>query len=126
MGVDVEYYLMIGVKSDYNTFHGFKDKNALIKCEESDYFDTSEYKHCIITDYLPPDYTVISDGMSCEYSVVGKVLDKTEYLDTIRSFEINPFELERLTEEVYKELINLGIKDIVSTDVKLISFVHFS
>ena len=64
--------------------------------------------------------------MCCEYSVIGKVLDKSEYLDTIKNFSISPEDLDRLREEVYKELQNIGLCDIVKTDVKLISFCHFS
>ena len=126
MGVDVEYYLLIGIKGDYTDFKYVRDKNELISLQKSDYFDIDTYKHIIIGDYLPPDYTVISDGMCCEYSVIGKVLDKSEYLDTIKNFSISPEDLDRLREEVYKELQNIGLCDIVKTDIKLISFCHFS
>ena len=126
MGVDVEYYLLIGIKGDYTDFKYVRDKNELISLQKSDYFDIDTYKHIIIGDYLPPDYTVISDGMCCEYSVIGKVLDKSEYLDTIKNFSISSEDLDRLREEVYKELQNIGLYDIVKTDIKLISFCHFS
>ena len=133
MGVDTEYYLLIGIKGDYTDFKYVRDKNELISLQkndcfdiDSDYFDIDTYKHIIIGDYLPPDYTVISDRMSCRYSIIGKVLDKSEYLDTIKNFSISPEDLEVLREEVYKELQNIGLCDIVKTDVKLISFCHFS
>lgn len=133
MGVDTEYYLLIGIKGNYTDFKYVRDKNELISLQKGDYFDIDSdcfdidtYKHIIIGDYLPPDYTVISDRMSCRYSIIGKVLDKSEYLDAIKNFSISPEDLEVLREEVYKELQNIGLCDIVKTDIKLISFCHFS
>ena len=116
MGVDVEYYLLIGIKGDYTDFKYVRDKNELISLQKSDYFDIDTYKHIIIGDYLPPDYTVISDGMCCEYSVIGKVLDKSEYLDTIKYTQIGykkfePDELEEYGKQAGFE--NVEIKEIM-------------
>ena len=57
---------------------------------------------------------------------IGKLLNKpAEYIDEIRAIELDNETLNKYIDEVYEELIALGIK-IDKKDVKLHSFVHFS
>lgn len=125
MGVDYKFILMIGVKKDFRFITSFKNKNAYLEeLEEDD--DINNYQNIIYEDYLQDDYKVYNDGMCCKYSYIGKLLNKpAEYVDEIRDVELDSETLNKYIDEVYEELIALGIK-IDKKDVKLHSFVYFS
>lgn len=125
MGVDYKYILMIGVKKDFGLITSCKNKKAYL--EELKYNDDlNNYQNIIYEDYLQDDYKVYEDGMCGEYSCIGKLLNKpAEYIDEIRAVELDSETLNKYIDEVYEELIALGIK-IDKKDVKLHSFVHFS
>lgn len=125
MGVDTEFVAIVGIKKDYDFIICYNSKN------DPDYeFDTKDdtikkFENITFSDYLPLKYKVYSDGMCCLYSCIGKVLDSSEYIDEIRSMSFNVIDLQKQINEVYDELLNLGIK-CNKEDVKLHSFVHFS
>lgn len=125
MGVDYKFILMIGVKKDFRFITSCKNKNAYL--EELEYDDDlNNYQNIIYEDYLKDDYKVYKDEMCCEYSCIGKLLNKpVEYIDEIRAVELDSETLSKYIDEVYEELTALDIK-IDKKDVKLHVFVYFS
>lgn len=126
MGVDTEFYMVVGIKGEYNDFRPYKSKNDPFYTSDLKDGSINSYKNIIFEDYLPNNYEVISDGMCCEYSIIGKVLQQTEYIDEILSESFTIDKLVALRTEVYDEIKNLGIKNILFDDIQLHIFTHFS
>lgn len=127
MGVNAEYIAMYGIKRNYNfikCYESKKDPDYLWDLENG---TVNNYDNIVFKDYLPDNFIVISDGMSCEYSAVGLLLhNPVEYIDEIHSIEIGEVERERIMAEAISGLGSLGITFSPSKDVKFHSFVHFS
>ena len=125
MGVNSRYYLMVGIKEEYNYIRSYKSKNDSDYVFDLEYGDTEDYINIVFDDHLPPHFKCISDGMCGEYSIIGKVLQSSEYIDEIYSMSISTDKLSDLTEEVYNELRALNL-DVKKENIKLHSFVYFS
>lgn len=125
MGVDTEFVVMIGLKKDYDFVKSYNSKNDFEYRDSVECGYINKYDNVVFRDYLPPEYRVYSDDMSCLYSCIGKVLDTSEYLDEIVSISLSIADLQKQIDEVYTELLNLGIK-CDKEDIKFYSFVHFS
>lgn len=125
MGVDTKYVLMIGVKTEYDTFGIYKSKNSSNYLEDKTNGLIEKYNQILFEDYLPEKYKVYNDGMCGEYCYIGEVLDSKEYLDEIRDFEFTP---QKLQEQIDKVVLGLEASQIKvnKEDIKLHIFVHFS
>ena len=121
MSVEVSLYGFVGIKGDYYDFVFFKNSADV----EIKFYDLEDYKNVIYTDYLPHNFTYGCDGMSAEYSFIGRRLFLEDELYNGLNFEINPEKLQEYKNEVIKELKNLKIK-FNEDDVKLHVFTHFS
>ena len=120
MGVEVDLIGIIGIKKPYNEFGILKNKNLTLTESEKEYFNNIVYE-----DYLPDNYIADSDGMSCEYSFVGKklfVLEDGLYNGLYCTVDKN--KLENDIKEVYTTLKSMGIK-CEESDIKLHIFTHF-
>ncbi len=122
MGVDTEFYSIIGIKKEFGDIEIYKSKADPEYLQQIKSY-TPEY--CIFQDYLPDDYIVIRDGMCGEYSMFGKVLTHKDYLDEIPHQEFTPNELQILIDDVYKGFKASGV-EVDKSEIKLINFVHFS
>ena len=125
MGVNAKYYLMVGLKEEYNYIKSYKSKNDSDYLFYLEYGDTEDFLNIVFEDYFPPCFECISDGMCGEYSIIGKVLQSSSYLDEIYHISISTDKLSELTEEVYNELKALNL-DVKKEDIKLHNFVYFS
>ena len=125
MGVNAKYYLIVGVKGSGDWAKSYKSKNDSDYTFDLKYGDTEDYMNILFEDYFPPHFECLTDSMCGEYSIIGKVLQKSEYIDEIYTLEITPDLLDQLINEVHSELKNLGI-DVNKKEVKLHSFVYFS
>lgn len=122
MGVDTEFYSIIGIKKEFGDIEIYKSKADPEYLQQIKSY-TPEY--CIFQDYLPDDYIVIRDGMCGEYSILGKVLIHSEYIDEIPELLLTPDKLQMLIDDVYEWFKSLSI-NIDKSEIKLINFVHFS
>lgn len=125
MGVNTKYYLMVGLKEEYNYIRSYKSKNDPDYLFDLEYGDTEDFLNIVFEDYFPPCFECISDGMCGEYSIIGKVLQSSAYLDEIYHTSISTDKLFELIEEVYNELKALNL-DVKKEDIKLHNFVYFS
>lgn len=125
MGINTKYYLMVGIKEEYNYIRSYKSKNDSDYVFDLECGDTEDYINIVFDDHFPPHFECLTDGMCGEYSIIGKVLQKSEYIDEIYPTEITPDLLSLLIDEVYSELKNLGI-DVNKKEVKLHNFVYYS
>lgn len=122
MGVDSEYVAVIGIKKDFYWVSSYKNKNSYLNNNNSD-----EYKNIVFEDYLPPDFVVYSDGMGCEYSLIGKrIAYPVEYLDEIQDITLSTDDLQNYIDDIYLDFKRLNLKDFVKSDIKLHIFCHFS
>lgn len=120
MGVDTEFYSIVGIKRNFREIEMYKSKI------DSEYTNEIDLPSIVVfKDYLPDDYIVINDGMCGEYSIFGKVLTHKDYLDEIPYQEFTPNELQILIDDVYKEFKASGV-EVDKSEIKLINFVHFS
>lgn len=123
MGVECETVLFVGLKKDYNYLKPFKDKKSV---EYMDYLDLEEldrFENVLFTDYLPPDYIALSDGMGGSYSCVGKKIcllnDEYSYIDMCLSIE----QLEDIKKEVIQDLRNINLP-FDNSEVNLFVLTH--
>lgn len=125
MGVDAKYYLMVGVKGCNTWVKSYKSKNDSDYIFDLEQGDIEDYMNVLFEDYFPPNFKCLTDNMCGEYSIIGKVLQKSEYIDEIYTLEITPDLLDQLINEVHNELKSLGI-EVNKKEVKLHSFVYYS
>lgn len=125
MGVEVELFSIIGIKTDYDKVKLFKSKTDPYYIWElkEDYIknDTT----VLFKDNIPDDFIVLNDGMGGEYCYFGKLIDSTDDLYNGFDISMSVDDINKKAIELSKGLISLGIKHNFE-DIKLHTFTHFS
>ena len=118
MGIYKENYVIIGYKMPYHLYH--KDTEKELDIYEDDSFLP------YIEGHKGIDYILISDGMSGEYIVFGKVIFTSDDVDNGEFIELD-FNYD--SESIKTKYIELfyDYLDINSIgDPKILAFSHFS
>jgi hypothetical protein len=109
MGVDTTYYLVYGIRLDYEANKKFNDR-----LHEDD--NPNDDQHFAIVD-----------GMNGEYIVLGVVIDtKDRYSDNFTEIDVSQLDNQR---EEYSQEFEKTFPDfthLIQGEWKILSFVHFS
>lgn len=125
MGVEVELFSLIGIKSDYDKVRLFKSKvdpDYIWELKEGYIEDDTTV---LFKDNIPDDFIAINDGMGGEYCYFGKLIDSIDDLYNGFEVEMSVDDINKKAIELSKDLISLGIEHNFE-DIKLHTFTHFS
>lgn len=125
MGVEVELFSIVGIKTDYGKMKIYKSKADpdYIWDLEDDYL--KRYEIVLFKDNLPDDFVAINDGMGGKYCIYGKLIDKTQDLYDGFWVDMNTDDLAHEAMLLTKNLTAMGIKHNFE-DIKLYTFTYFS
>lgn len=125
MGVEVELFSLIGIKTDYDKVKLFKSKadpDYIWELEEGYIKDNTTV---LFKDNVPDDFITINDGMGGEYCYFGKLIDSTDDLYNGFEVEMNTDDLSHEAMLLSRDLTAMDIKHNFE-DIKLHTFTHFS
>ena len=99
MSVQINQYIMLGVRFDWDEFYGQCVKQFQVV--EDDVYDSVEkYRDSAYDGIVEHNgLSVIDDGMNCDYVIVGKVIEKTLEDDNIfglHAIEFDEVEVARI------------------------------
>lgn len=125
MGVEVELFSLIGIKTDYGKVKLFKSKIDQDYIWELEQGYIKDDTIVLFKDNVPENFIALEDGMGGEYCYFGKKIDSIDDLYNGFDISMSVDDINKKAIELSKDLTAMGVKHNFA-DIKLHTFTHFS